>query len=164
MARGASFLDIHRVGAGFIVDRNAQVKQARGLRIDTQDLRALRQSLRRMDKEVDRQLNKELKAVAKVVRADARRLAPQRSGKLARKLRYGGTLHGIWIGSDLPYGNVIHWGGTTGPGHKPGVPWSGHIKIRPSLFMSEAIERREDWIVDEVADAVDKAAMAMGWR
>lgn len=150
--------------AGQIVARNAAVKEARGIRIDTQGLRDLRRDLRRLEPEVEKQLKKELRAAVAPVLEAARVLAPHRSGKLARSLRVSVAARGVAIGSRLPYANVIHWGGSTGRGHYPGDAWSGEILIRESLFLSRALEQHEDRVVDAIGDAVETAARNAGWH
>lgn len=164
MAR-ARFSDIQRVGPGFINERNAAVKAARGIRIDTTNLRAFRRDLRDADKKIDRELVKEFRDIGRRVASEGSRLAPHRSGALAGSIRPSVALRGVAVGSRKPYANVRHWGGTTGRGHKPGVPWSGSVRVQPSLFLSRAVEHQEDRIVDDVGDAIERAATRhMGWR
>jgi hypothetical protein len=61
------------------------------------------------------------------------------------------------VGSRLPQAGVLHWGGTIRP---RGVP----IKFEPHPVMSDALDRRTNEIVDDLGDAVDRAARKAGWR
>lgn len=158
MAFGVGSHDISRV-----VARNAAVRQARTLGINAPGLGRLRSSFRRLAPEVDKQLRRDLYRAAKPIRDRGRALAPRRSGRLARSLRVSVQAYGIAITSRLPYANVIHWGGSTGEGHMPGVPWSGSVTVPASLFLSQAIEEQEDSVMRDMAGAVDTAAGRAGW-
>lgn len=146
-----------------IVARNEAVKEARGLGIDTSGFRDLRRALRALDKEIDKELRAALVKAVRPVVTTGRALAPVESGALRRSIRPSVTQRGVAVGSRLPYANLIHWGGSTGPGHRPGSPWSGSILVRESLFLSRALEQHEDRIVDSTENAVMDAARRLGW-
>lgn len=147
-----------------IAARNSAVAAARGVGIDTRGLRELRRDLKRLEPEVAKELRVAIRDAVKPVQATGRQLAPRRSGKLAGSLRISVTAKGAAIGSRLPYAGLQHWGGSTGKGHKPRVPWSGSVIIEPSLFLSRALEQHEARIVEELGDAVKTAAKKVGWH
>lgn len=144
--------------------RNRQVSRAKGFGIQAPGLRDLRRSFRRLAPEVDKGLKVGFRRVAKPIRDEGRVNAPHLSGKLARSLRISVVQRGVSITSRVPYANVQHWGGSTGRGHQPGVPWSGSIMVEPSLFLSKALEDHEDETMDEMGRVVDLAALRAGWR
>ena len=148
----------------FISTRNLAVKEARGGGVHVVGLAEVRQSLRLLDRDAARDMQKGLRVAMKPVTSQAKTFAPHRSGKLAGSLRPFAAGNSVGVRSRLPYANVQHWGGSTGRGHKPGVPWSGSIFVRPTFFVSEAIRRNEDKIVDAVGDVIEQHAMKMGWR
>lgn len=149
---------------GRVVARNQAVGQARNLGLGAPGLAQLRRSFRKLAPEVDRQLRVDLLKAALPILERGRALAPRRSGRLARSLRVSVQQRGVAVTSRVPYANAIHWGGSVGPGHMPGVPWSGSVLIEPSLFLSEALEEQEDDVIGQMAEAVDTAAGRAGWR
>jgi hypothetical protein len=46
--------------------------------------------------------------------------------------------------------------------HDPAPRGADHFKARP--VVSEALERRTDELVDDLGDAVERAARKVGWR
>jgi phage gpG-like protein len=152
------------VADDFIAARNAAVGHARGIRVDTSGLRELRRDLKGMDRAVDKQLVREFRTIGRDIAQEGSALAPRKTGTLAGSLKPSVTLRGVAVGSRLEYANVAHWGGTTGRGHQPGVPWSGSVRVQPSLFLSRAVERQQNKIVDEIGDAIERAATDVGWH
>lgn len=151
--------------AGFIATRNATVANARGIRIETEGLRSLRRSFRALSPAFDLELRGELRKVGREVAQRGSQLAPHGpSGRLAGTLRSSVTQRAVAVTSNLPYANVIHWGGSTGRGHRPGIAWSGSVRIQPSLFLSRAIEQEETQISSDFFAALDRAAVKSGWR
>ena len=149
---------------GFVEDRNAAVKGARGLGIHVLGLEDLRKSLRDLDKEIDKALRKDLREAAKPVLARARANVPTGgSGALARSLRISVQTRGVALGSRLQYANLVHWGGSTGRGHVQGRAWSGSVKVRESLFLSRALVSEEDQLLDALDAAVGRAAERAGF-
>jgi hypothetical protein len=55
------------------------------IRVD--GLREFRRDLKRLEPEIDRELRKDIKAVAEKVAAEARTVAPRRTGEYARSIR-----------------------------------------------------------------------------
>lgn len=125
--------------------------------VEIQGLRQLRRDLKRLEPEVDRELRKDLKAAGEKVARDARSRAPKVTGEYARSIRVYVTAKGVAIGSNLPQSKVLHWGGTIRP---RGVP----ITFRPRPVVQDAVDRRENEIVEDLGDAVDRAARKVGWR
>lgn len=152
------------VSPGFAASRNVQVSQARGLAIRVDGLATVRAVLRETDKESLKALRQGLKDAGDIVAERARQRAPRRSGALARSIRVSARGNTISIRSNLPYANVIHWGGSVGRGHRPGSAWSGSTNIRPSLFISRALDESEDRVMASVEQAMDTALTRAGWR
>lgn len=148
----------------FINSRNAAVKEARGLGLHAPGLRDLRHDLKALEPLINKELDRELRQAADKIAVTGGAMAPRRSGDLQHSIRPIVSSRGVAVGSRLPYANVIHWGGTTGPGHVPGRPWSGSVFIRPSLFLSKAIEDHADQFAEDVGDAIERAAFKAGWH
>ena len=167
MASRANYSAQALANPGLISSRNAQVKAARGLGIKAPGLSKLRRDFKRLAPEVDLALKGELLIVARPVLERGKQLTPQggpNPGKLMRSERISVANRGVSIGSRLPYAAVIHWGGSTGKGHRPGVPWSGSVLVKPSLFRSRALEEHEPEIMVGMGAAVERAAVRTGWR
>lgn len=124
--------------------------------VHVQGLRELRRDLKRLAPEVDKELRKELRDVARPIIQTAQALTPRRTGALAASLRPSVTQKAVAIRSRLPYANVIHWGGRTGPQRT--------TRIQANPFLSRAIEQHADQVVDAMGDAVDRAADRAGWH
>lgn len=164
MAGRANYSSAALANPGFISGRNEQVKHARGLGISAPGLAQLRKDFRKLSPEIDLALKGELLIVARPVLERGKQLTPERSGKLRGSERIRVVNRGVGIGSRLPYANALHWGGSVGKGHRPGVAWSGSVLIKPSLFISRALEEREPQIISGFGDAVDRAAVRSGWH
>jgi phage gpG-like protein len=111
-------------------------------------IREMQRELRRVDPEIARELRPALKTAADVALPAARALAPRRTGRLAASLRASVSGSTARIRSPLPYAGVQHWGGTIRPRGTP-------ILIRRTEFISRAVARNEERIVDELGDAID---------
>lgn len=156
--------------------RNDAVRRAHGIGIEVLGLRELQRSMKQIDPEVRKEFRKELRAAGKPILADARANAPFRANRLARAgatplpphlrdtLRLSVTQTGVAFGSRLPQSNLIHWGGSTGKGHRVGVRWSGASKVRESLFLSNAVEKHEEDAMEAMDRAVENAARRAGWE
>ncbi len=132
--------------------------------VNIEGLTAFRRDLRRLYPEINKQLNRDLKVAAGPILAAAKSKAPYRSGRLAGSIRVSSQQRGVSIRSALPYANVIHWGGSTGRGHREGVAWSGSVKIAPSYFLTDAVRDKERYIVDKMGDMIEHAALRTGWH
>lgn len=144
--------------------RNAAVKRARGLGIWVEGYADLDRALKTIDEGIRKEMRRELRQVARPILTQARSLAPRKSGDLQRSLRTSVTARGIAFTSSEPYSNLIHWGGSTGRGHRARAPWSGDIRVRESLFFSRALEENEDALMDGLDAAVDRAATRAGFQ
>lgn len=134
----------------------AAVVQVRGLREVTSALRAV-------DKELPRQLRQEFLQVARLVASDAASTVPRRTGAAAGSIKPRASQSGAGVafgGNAAPYYPWLDFGGTTGKGHRPGVPGSGSIerewKGNPrgeGRYVYPAIRRNEDDIIEAAGDA-----------
>lgn len=149
---------------GRVAARNSAVSNARNLGMSAPGLARLRRNFRKLAPEVDKQLRLELRMAAKPIMERGRVTAPRRSGRLGRSLKVSVQARGVAVTSKLPYANVIHWGGSTGIGHQPGVPWSGSVFVESSLFLSRALEEQEGEVLDGMGQAVERASLSAGWR
>lgn len=130
--------------------------------VQVEGLNDLRKALKTTDAELATELRLVLKGAAEIVAVRARSLAPHRSGALAASIKAGTSGSSALVRSNLPYANVIHWGGTTGPGHSRGH--AGATTIKPSLFISHAIEQTDRAVVDEVQAGLDRLITRAGWH
>jgi hypothetical protein len=130
---------------------------SRNVNVRVEGLREFRRDLRKLSPEVNRELTRELKTVAEPIAAEARALAPKRTGRYAASIRVYAAGAKVSIGSRLPQAGVLHWGGTIRP---RGVPIT--FKRRPVIM--EAADQQSERIVDGVGDAVERAARKAGWH
>jgi phage gpG-like protein len=129
---------------------------ARDPAVHVEGLREFRRDLRKLEPETAKEFRKDLKAAGEKVAAEARGRAVKRSGAYARSIRPYVSAKGVSVGSRLPYAGVLHYGGTIRP---RGVP----ITFRARPVISEAVDRMTDRIVDDLGDAVERAARKTGW-
>lgn len=120
-------------------------------------LRELRRDLKKLPGQSNRELSKELREAVLPVVVRAKALAPRRTGALVASLKPFALGTRAGVRSRLPYAPVQHWGGTISP---LGTP----IRIRRTEFITRAIDEMDDRIVDELGDAVERAAKKLGWR
>lgn len=120
-------------------------------------LREFRRDLKRVDNEADKELRKSIRTAALKVAAEAAASAPRRSGALAKSIRPYVSGARASIGSTLPYAGVVHWGGTIQP---RGVD----IRFPRTEFITKAVERHTDQIVDDIGDGIERAALRAGWH
>ena len=139
-----------------ISGRNVAVRDARSLGIRVEGLSELRRTVRTLDRDALKLVQKGLKASMGPVVRDAQVIAPKKSGRLAASIRPFTSGNTVGVRSRLPYAAAIHWGGSVGKGHRVGVPWSGSVVLKPALFVSKAIERNEDEIIDAVGDVIEQ--------
>lgn len=122
-----------------------------------QGLREFRRDLKRLEPETAKLLRADIRAIAVRVAAEAQANAVRRTGTYARSIRPSVTARGASIGSRLPQAGVLHWGGTISP---RGVP----IVFPARPVISEAVDRNTDRLVHELGDAVETAALRVGWH
>lgn len=116
--------------------------------IKVEGLAELRAGLKRLDDKFPKELNKVEKASAEVVRDEAKRIVPVRSGRLSASIKASGLAKGAFVRSGgLEYHRVIHFG------------WAGH-NIKPQPFLYDARDSREAEVLEkferEVAALVSK--------
>ena len=125
--------------------------------VHVEGLREFRSDLKKLQPEVGKELRADIKVAAAKIAAEAASVAPRRTGAYARSIRPYVTARGASVGSTLPQAGVLHWGGTIQP---RGVPIT--IEARPVI--STALDRQSDRLVDELGDAVERAARKAGWH
>lgn len=126
-------------------------------------LRDLRRDLRKVAPEALKELRQELRDAAQLVASAARPKARRRTGEYAESIRAGTSGDRALVRSPLPYANVAHWGGTTGPGHEHG-PGQGSVVFDPQPAIPEAAEQLEDPVLDRIERGIDRALAARGFK
>lgn len=122
------------------------------VQVQANDLAKFRREVRRHDREIGLQFQRDLRGVAQRVAAEAAGLA---TGRVAQG--YRGTARGtrgIVRNTFLP-ARFLEFG------FHPG---GGDTFVEGRNYVGRVLERREDMIVDELGDAVERAAQRMGWR
>jgi phage gpG-like protein len=125
--------------------------------VHVEGLRELQRDLKRLEPEVAKLLRSDIKAVAGRVALEARATAVKRTGRYAGSIRPYVTLRGASVGSRLPQAGVLHFGGTIRP---RGIP----IVFPARPVISQAVDRNTDRLVHEMGDAVEQAALRVGWH
>jgi len=125
--------------------------------VKTQGLNQTLRALNRVNKDAGKEVKRGLREIAKKVRADARPLAPVKTGKLAASYRYSATNKGAAVGSSLPYAGVVEFGGTIRP---RGVP----IKFKPSRPLGRAVQKDTAHIEEELGRLFDDLARRNGFH
>ena len=120
-----------------------------GFRVEVEGLDDLRRELRALEDNLARkELRQTNKDAAEVVAAEAKRLAPARSGKLRASVRAfaGQREAGVKAGSParVPYAGPVNYG------HGPPRPQGGYV--RGTQFIQRAVGRK----IDEVRDMYDR--------
>lgn len=132
--------------------------------VRVEGLKELRRDLRGVEKALPRELTKTLKEAASPVADKAKALAPRGSGRLAASIRPYASGTAVTVATRLPYGDVIHWGGTTGRGHRPGVGGSGSVKVAGSRFVERAAVDREDETAERLGDGIEELLGRNGFK
>lgn len=133
--------------------------------IRIEGLRSLQRDIRRVVPELKRDVPIAIQhAVEDTLLRPAQALAPHRTGRLAASLRVVRAGNRVAIRSRLPYANVIHWGGTTGRHHRPGIGGSGSVHVTANLFIAKAIDHGATRTVEAIADNLDHTFRRNGWR
>lgn len=125
------------------------------LQVEVKGLQQFRRDVRRMDKEVGKELQRDLRAIASGVAREAGALAPRQTGTLAAS--YRGSARGTRgiVRSPLVYARFIEYGFH---------PRGGDTFVEGTNPIGRALERREDAIVEQLGDAIDRAASRLGWH
>jgi hypothetical protein len=130
--------------------------------ISVKGLAQLRRDLKAIEKTLPNEIRDGLKDAAGVVSREATVQAPRLTGRLSASLRPGTSGARAFIRSPVPYGNVIHWGGTTGKGHSATRP--GATRIRANPFIKRAADVKSPEALDRLADNLEKLALRHGFR
>ena len=125
--------------------------------IRLEGFKEFRRDLKKLEPDVDKELRKDIRAAAAKVAAAAAVSAPRVTGEYAKSIRPYVTARGVSVGSRLPQAGVLHWGGTIRP---RGVD----IKFPARPVISDALDKQTDRIVEDLGDAVDRAARRAGWH
>jgi hypothetical protein len=127
-----------------------------GVRVEGID--ELRRGLRAIQTDLQPELDRSMEgAASRTVLPRARAFTPRQTGESAQSLTVVAQSRGtVAIRSRLPWMNVLHWGGTTGKGHRPGVPGSGSVKVKGSRFVERAGEERMEAFAQELGDTIDQ--------
>lgn len=127
------------------------------IHVRTIGLGQLLRAFRSLGPAASRDIRSELRQAADPIRAGAAARAPHRTGDLAASLRIGVTARGISIYSRDPGAGVVYYGGTISP---RGVP----IHFRRTEFIAREVDEHSDELVDNLGDAVVRAARSVGWH
>jgi HK97 gp10 family phage protein len=106
--------------------------------VKIEGLREVNKALRDLSDDLKNSMKETHLAAAKTIVPEAMRLAPVRSGALARSLRATATRTGGRVragGSTVPYAGPIHFG------------WPAR-RIKPQPFVYEALDPRRDEVID----------------
>lgn len=122
-------------------------------------LRETLRGIKAMESMAPKELRDALKRVGQLVVDEARKGVPRRSGKAAGSIKARGNTKGVQIavgGASAPYYPWLDFGGTVGPGHRPGRAYSGSVHrtyrgapYGKGRYLYPAIEEN----IEEVQDA-----------
>jgi hypothetical protein len=124
--------------------------------IGIQGLKDVRRTMRATTPMANRVINQELRKAVVPIAAEARVLAPKRSGKMAASTRPYATGSKVGVRSFHPGAGVVHWGGTISP---RGFP----ITFSRTEFITRAVRGREAAIAKDISDSLQAAARRVGW-
>ena len=116
----------------------------------------MRRDLRKFEPLVAKELRRDERRIATEVAKEASGRAVRLTGEYAKSFKPSVTNRGAAIVSKLPQAGVVHFGGTIRP---RGVP----IVFKPRPVVSDVIDEETDQIVDQMGDAVERAARSAGW-
>jgi hypothetical protein len=126
------------------------------LTIRVQNLNQFRRDVKRADRTVAKELQAELGEVAKDVAREATSIAPRgQTGALA------GGYRGVALGGKGVVRNRVFYSRFIEFGFRPG---GGSRFVEGQHPIGRAIERREDQIVEDLGDAIENAALKLGWH
>lgn len=130
--------------------------------VQVRGLKEVQKALKAIDKDLPKGLRTEFLVVARAVVGTAQGNAPRVSGRAAGSIRPRAAQTGAGIafgGNAAPYFPWLDFGGTTGKGHRPGVPKSGSVerewKGNPGgegRYVYPAIRAHEDDIIEAAGD------------
>lgn len=133
----------------------------RAPRWEVEGLREARRELRGLGDDFRTEMKGTHTAAADVVARQARVLAPDRTGRLARSVRAHGTTTtgSVKAGVGLRYAGPIHFGWPGRPNRAKG--WRGG-PIRPQPFIYDAADQRIDEVVDVYEQRVEELIRRRG--
>lgn len=145
----------------------ATPRPGRGPAVSIKGLRDLQSDLRKIDKGAAKELRDALKSeVTREVLPDAISAAPKSKIQKSPTRHLAGSLRPFVSGSTvgvrsrLPYANIVHWGG-----RHPLFGNRDHwVQVQGRPFISEAVARHENRLVDRAANAIDHLASLHGWH
>lgn len=125
------------------------------VQVKAEGLAQFRRDVRRADKEIGKEFQKDLRAIAQDVAREASSLAPRRHGALAGSYRGSARGATAYVRSPLIYARFLEFGFH---------PRGGDTFVEGRNFVGRAMERREGEIVDQLGEAVERAATNLGWH
>ena len=143
-------------------------ERGRGLGVEVPELRDAIRDLRRIEPRVAREAQREIAQALAPIVAAARADAPvgtRPKGRGRRRLR--DTIRaqvgsgGVWVGSRLPYANIVHWGGRRPADAHNRTNW---IDVKGRPFIARAAERQADRLLGEIDRAIDRVYTRHGFR
>ncbi len=142
--------------------------RGRGLGVEVPELRDAIRDLRRIDRKIAREAEKEIAQALAPIVAAARSEAPvgtRRKGRGRRRLRDTVRAQvgsgGVWVGSRLPYANVVHWGGRRPADTHNRSNW---IDVKGRPFIAQAAERHADRLLGDIDRALDRVYKRHGFN
>ena len=125
----------------------------------------LRRDLKAISRDLPKELGGAMQRAAQPVARKASELATKgETGRYSRSIKARRQQSKAVVGSSLPYANVRHWGGTTGRGHKPGVPGSGSVKVKGDHAIEKAAEQQADAFINDLADGIERLLARHGFK
>lgn len=128
--------------------------------VRVEGLKDLRRDLKAIDRKTLGEFRTALKEGAELVRQSA--VVPHKSGDLEASLKTGTSGANALVRSRLVYANVIHWGGQ--------VPSKRSTSTRPKrtfprrAFLVDSLERRQDDVLETLADAFEQLTARHGFK
>lgn len=110
-----------------------------------------------MDRGALREVQAITKAAALLVAAEAKGLAPHRSGRLAASIKGTTSGNSGVVKSDLPYAKVHEYGGTI-------RPRGTAINIKRSEYVGRAQDHKQAQVAALLARRFDDLAARNGWN
>lgn len=138
--------------------------------VRVEGLRETRRALREVGGRAQREFKAEMLEIAEDIAADARGRVPKITGRAAGSYIPKGLAAGAAVtfgGRRAPYAPWLDFGGTTGPGHRPGIAGSGSVKrpVKPQgRYLYPSIRDNEEDIEERVGDVILGLARRHGFR
>jgi hypothetical protein len=122
---------------------------------------AFRRDLRAIGRTLPREVTKAERAAAAPIAAEARQLAPRRSGALVASIRPFANARQVGVSVGVPYAGWIHWGGTIRP---RGVAITRSRTDPGAKFVVKAADRQMNRFEWALGEAIDSVAKRNGFR